>query len=165
MTNEFPIFIDCEASSLSKDSYPIEIAWSSVDGIIESHLINIYQYPNGYDDWNKEAQALHGITKQYLSEKGKEPLFIVERIEKQLKGKQLFTDAPDWDAFWVQRLYDSVNKKCELKFRNAVELFYDLEPFNYIYTSHARREAGHAHRAANDVRYLLEMYLLCTQQK
>ena len=160
-----PIFLDCEASSLATDSYPIEIAWNNEDGIIESYLVNIYRYPSGYDDWSKDAQSLHGITKQYLSEKGEEPEFIVERMEKKLKGKKVLTDAPDWDGFWVRRLYESVNKKCELDFGNAVELFHDLEPYHHIYQSQARKLSGHAHRAANDVRYLLEMYRLCVNKK
>ena len=162
---KLPIFLDCEASSLANDSYPIEVAWSNSDGEIESFLINIYRYPNGYDDWSREAQSLHGITKQYLSEKGKEPEFIVEQMEKKLKGKRLLTDAPDWDEFWVRRLYESVSVKCELEFGNAVELFHDLEPYHSVYQSQARKIAGHAHRAESDVKYLLEMYRLCANKK
>jgi len=157
----YPIFLDCEASSLDKKSFPIEIAWNNADGIIESYLINIYRYPDGYDDWSREAQSLHGITKQYLGEKGHEPQFVVDRMEKKLKGKELLTDAPKFDGFWVRRLYESVNKECELQFGNAVGLFHDLEPFNYIYESQARKLSGHAHRAANDVEYLLIKYRLC----
>ncbi len=135
-----------------------------MDGSIESYLINIYRYPDSYDDWSKDAQSLHGITKQYLSEKGKEPEFVVEQMEKKLKGKKILTDAPDWDGFWVGRLYESVNVGCELEFVNAVELFHDLESYHYIYRSQARKIAGHAHRAGSDVKYLLEMYRLCIKQ-
>ena len=160
----YPIFLDCEASSLDKKSFPIEVAWNNVDGTVESYLVNIYRYPDSYDDWSREAQSLHGITKQYLSEKGKEPEFIVEQMEKKLRGKRLLTDAPDWDGFWVRRLYESVNKKCDLEFGDAVELFHDLEPYHYIYHSQARKSAGHAHRAASDVKYLVEIYILCTKK-
>lgn len=159
--DEYPIFLDCEASSLADDSYPIEIAWNNADGTIESYLINIALYPDEYNDWSVDAQALHGISKQYLYEKGHEPQFVVDRMEQQLKGKKLLTDAPDWDAFWVKRLYESVSKKCELEFGNAIGLFHYLEPHNYIYESQARKLAGHAHRAGNDVDYLLMMYRLC----
>ena len=157
----YPIFLDCEASSLADNSYPIEVAWNNEDGSIESYLINIYRYPSDYDDWNRHAQSLHGITKQYLSEKGKEPQFVVDRMEEKLRGKKLLTDAPDWDGFWVKRLYESVNQKCELEFGNAIGLFHYLEPYNYIYESQARQLSGHAHRAGNDVEYLLIMYRLC----
>ena len=165
MTKEtYPIFLDCEASSLSKSSYPIEVGWNNSDGTVESYLINIYRYPEGYDDWSREAQSLHGLSKQYLSEKGKEPQFVVDRMEEELIGKKLLTDAPDWDEFWVRRLYESVNIKCELEFGNATELFHDLEPYHYIYKSQARKSAGHAHRAGSDVKYLLEMYRLCIKK-
>lgn len=163
--NLYPVFVDCEASSLANDSYPIEIAWNNPDGSIESYLINIYHYPDNYDDWSKEAQSLHGLTKQYLSEKGKEPEFIVERMDQKLKGKILLSDAPDWDEFWIRRLYESVGKKCVLEFGNAVELFNQYEPYHYIFKSQARKIAGHAHRAGNDVIYLLEMYRLCANIK
>jgi len=160
----YPIFLDCEASSLDKKSFPIEVAWNNADGTIESYLINIYRYPDGYDDWNREAQSLHGITKQYLSEKGEEPEYVVEQMEKKLRGKKILTDAPDWDGFWVRRLYESVNIKCELDFYNAIWFFNFLEPYHYIYRSQARKIAGHAHRAANDVKYLHEMYRLCIKK-
>ena len=162
MTKEtYPIFLDCEASSLSTNSYPIEVGWNNSDGTIESYLINIYRYPEGYDDWSREAQLLHGLSKQYLSEKGKEPQFVVDQMEQRLNGKVLLTDAPDWDAFWIRRLYEYVNKECSFEFGNAIELFNKIEPYNYIYKSQARKLSGHAHRAENDVKYLVSMYRLC----
>ena len=33
------VFLDFEASSLSKDSYPIEVGWAGEDGSTEAHLI------------------------------------------------------------------------------------------------------------------------------
>lgn len=162
MTDEkYPIFLDCEASSLSDDSYPIEVAWNNEDGSIESYLINIYRYPSDYDDWDRNAQALHGITKQYLSEKGHEPQFVIDKMEEKLKGKIILTDAPDWDGFWTKRLYKSVNQKCELEFGNAIGLLHYLQPINYVYQSQARKLSGPAHRAGNDVKYLFNMYKLC----
>ena len=165
MSDEYPVFLDCEASSLSDNSFPIEIAWNNPDGTVESYLINIFRYPDGYDDWSKEAQSLHGISKQYLAEKGEAPQFIVDRMEQQLIGKKILTDAPDWDEGWVKKLYTSVNKKCELEFSCAIKLFDSIEPYHHIYKSQARRLAGHAHRASSDVKYLIEMYRLCVKIK
>lgn len=162
MTENYPLFLDCEASSLSPDSFPIEIAWNNSEGMIESYLINIFRYPNEYDDWSKDAQSLHGITKQYLAEKGKEPQFVVDQMEQRLNGKVLLTDAPDWDSFWIRRLYESVNKECSFEFGNAIDLFNKIEPYNHIYKSQARKLAGHKHRAASDVKYLVSLYHLCT---
>ena len=33
------VFLDFEASSLSDDSYPIEVGWAGEDGSTEQHLI------------------------------------------------------------------------------------------------------------------------------
>lgn len=57
-----PYFLDCEASSLSHKSYPIEIAWSDQQGNIESHLINTNKYPEDYTDWESEAEKTHGLS-------------------------------------------------------------------------------------------------------
>jgi len=56
-TIAYPKFIDFEASGLSDESYPIEVAWNNVDGTVESYLINtdcvtdwIYWDPNAEAD-------------------------------------------------------------------------------------------------------------------
>jgi hypothetical protein len=47
-------FLDFEASSLGKKSYPIEVAWVFEDGTSESHLIK--PAPE-WTDWDPAAQA------------------------------------------------------------------------------------------------------------
>jgi hypothetical protein len=64
-----PRFLDVEASSLSMDSYPIEIAWSDHCGGIESHLINPYGIKE-WIDWDYNAQQMHGINRKQCQEEG-----------------------------------------------------------------------------------------------
>lgn len=163
--DSYPTFLDCEASSLNEKSFPIEIAWNNADGTIESYLINIYRYPNGFDGWNRESQSIHGITKQYLSQKGEEPEFVVKKMEKKLRGKKILTDEPERDELWIRRLYESVNIKCELDFYHANWFFNFLDPNHHTYLSKARKVIGYAHCAVNDVKYLHDKYRLCIKKK
>jgi len=142
MSEDYPVFIDCEASSLSTDSYPIEIAWNFPTGEIESHMINPYLYPRSYNDWAPDAQAVHGLSREYLMKEGKDPKLVISRMESKLKYYTLLTDAPDWDSFWVERLYAAVGEKCNLKFGNALELFSNLESCHFMYEGQARQLSG-----------------------
>jgi len=172
-----PIFLDCEASSLSDKSYPIEIAFSDENKKIESHLINPYSYPNDYTDWEPEAQAIHGLSRAYLSEHGKHYRPVAKRLNTILSGKKVYTDAPDFDEFWCSRLFGAANIKCQFTFYDINELLKKLLPCEYwfmdmmTHTMHiqnikeqARKNCGlEAHRASNDVAYLIELYKLAKE--
>ena len=61
------VFLDFEASSLSKHSYPIEIAWVFEDGRSRSLLIG--PEPN-WTDWSETAEGIHGISRDKLADEG-----------------------------------------------------------------------------------------------
>ncbi len=61
------VFLVFEASSLSDHSYPVEVAWVFQDGRSESHLI---RPATGWTDWDDEAEAIHGITREKLASEG-----------------------------------------------------------------------------------------------
>lgn len=61
------VFLDFEASSLSKQSYPIEVAWVFEDGRHRSHLIR--PTPE-WTDWSHEAEQIHGISRSLLLTEG-----------------------------------------------------------------------------------------------
>ena len=168
----YPIFLDCEASSLSNSSYPIEIAWNDREGNIESYLINAYLYPKDYMDWDPGAQSVHNLSRKYLCEHGKSPVYVAKKINSALSGKVIYTDAPDFDGFWISRLFDAVNLENCLKFENIEVLLSELLPMEYWVVNplsgdrhinklyELARESCELpkHRAANDVAYLLELY-------
>ena len=60
------VFLDFEASSLSKHSYPVEIAWVFEDGRSRSFLI---KPKSGWTDWSADAEKIHGISRDRLQEK------------------------------------------------------------------------------------------------
>ncbi len=94
-------FLDFEASSLGKKSYPIEVAWVFEDGGSESHLIR--PAPE-WTDWEASAQAIHRIDRAELEAKGKDHVAVAARMVEVLAGHDLVASAPSWDGKWLSAL-------------------------------------------------------------
>ncbi len=98
------VFLDFEASSLAKDSYPIELAWVFEDGREESHLI---RPAAEWSDWDPRAERIHRISRETLQADG-EPLDdVARRLVESLTGHDLFASAPSWDGKWLSLLLRS----------------------------------------------------------
>lgn len=95
------VFLDFEASSLGKRSYPIEVGWVFEDGRSEAHLI--HPAP-GWTDWDEEAQAIHGIARQELLAQGTSHDAVAHRMVEALSGHDLVVTAPSWDGKWMSAL-------------------------------------------------------------
>jgi hypothetical protein len=79
------VFLDFEASSLAKRSYPIEVAWVFADGRSEAHLI---RPAPSWTDWDEQSEAIHHILRSTLLSAG-EPHDAV---------------AQSWDGKWLSVL-------------------------------------------------------------
>ena len=98
-----PVFYDIEASC--GGGLPIEIGWAFADarsGKInsESHLI---KPPPNWDlgpVWDPDAEKLHKITKEELYAHGRTPVEIADRMNKTLRGRELYSDHPLDDERW-----------------------------------------------------------------
>ncbi len=164
-----PVLLDIEASSLASASYPIEVAWALSDGGIESHLISPASVPH-WTDWHPQAERLHGIRRELLLAEGKSPAWVCTRMNEQLAGLTVFSDAPAYDEAWLQALFAATWKRPS--FRLSPISFDDwlLEPLQRTLPHHAvkqrfaelRHQARHAiplqHRAHGDVQYLRELW-------
>lgn len=95
------VFLDFEASSLSKRSYPIEVGWVFEDGRPEAHLIR--PAPE-WTDWDPQAQAIHGIGREELAAHGTPHLAVADRMMEVLGGHDLLASAPSWDGKWLSTL-------------------------------------------------------------
>ncbi|WP_027997603.1 3'-5' exonuclease [Sinorhizobium arboris] len=95
------VFLDFEASSLSKKSFPIEVAWVFEDGRSRSYLIR--PAPD-WTDWSAEAEAVHGISRDLLRADGLSVAFVAEEMIRDLAGHQLYASAPSWDGKWLSVL-------------------------------------------------------------
>jgi hypothetical protein len=95
------VFLDFEASSLAKDSYPIEVAWVFEDGRGEAHLIR--PAPD-WIDWDAAAQATHGVSRAELERSGEPHDAVARRMVEALDGCRLYASAPSWDGKWLSVL-------------------------------------------------------------
>ena len=165
-----PSFIDFEASSLSHRSYPIEVAWNLSDGSIESHLISP-QGIVGWDEWDEKAQQVHGIPRAELLAHGEPPSLVCQRMNQQLSGQVLYSDAPDFDGMWLARLFECDQDQPAFELRNANSMIMALicpddAPRTasiheiYVLEQEARRKTPGQHRAGWDVQYLVELWKL-----
>lgn len=142
------ICIDLEASGLSAESYPIEIAWKAADsGENDSFLIDPASVP-GWDYWDEYAEELHGIDPQQLAAEGITAEAACRRLGARLADRVLVCDAYDYDLFWLQRLFDSQQQPLPFQLRDvrAVLTTAELERFKQAQHRKVRR-----HRAMHDV--------------
>ncbi|WP_236960355.1 transcriptional regulator [Methylobacterium durans] len=94
-------FVDFEASSLGKRSYPIEVAWVFGTGEAESFLI---RPAPGWTDWAPEAEAVHRIPRPRLLAEGTAHDWVALHMLTVLRGAELYASAPSWDGQWLSRL-------------------------------------------------------------
>lgn len=94
-------FVDFEASSLAKDSYPIEVAWVFEDGAGESHLI---RPAPAWIDWDPGAERMHGISRERLLAEGESHDAVARRVLEALAGHEACASAPSWDGKWLSVL-------------------------------------------------------------
>lgn len=95
------VFLDFEASSLSKKSVPIEIAWVFEDGRSHSALI---RPAADWEDWAADAEAIHGISRELLASEGVPVEQIAREMVEVLTGHDLYASAPSWDGKWLSVL-------------------------------------------------------------
>ncbi|MBP0443982.1 transcriptional regulator [Roseomonas sp. SSH11] len=95
------IFLDFEASSLGKRGFPVEVGWVGEDGHEEEHLIR--PAPD-WDEWDAEAERIHGLTRQRLEREGRPHDAVARRMVEVLTPHSLYASAPSWDGQWLSRL-------------------------------------------------------------
>lgn len=95
--------IDFEASSLRKNSHPIEVAWGCRTDAIASYLLNP-DFMAGWTDWNPKSFEFHGITPEQLRQHGHDPRKVAEKMVSDLAGQPVYSDEPHFDIRWKNRL-------------------------------------------------------------
>ncbi len=156
--------IDFEASALGPDSYPIEVAWGWVDTFeIESHLIRPTELWLELGRWDAFAESdIHKISRAELLERGKPVDIVAERMVTALSGHGVYSDAPYFDGEWLEVLFRAAERPLPmviesidlpLRARFDVETAWEAEEA-------AKTNCPPTHRAADDVRHLLEIFRL-----
>ncbi|MCA1594296.1 MAG: hypothetical protein LC754_17050 [Acidobacteria bacterium] len=159
MDNQLPTFLDCEASSLSQISYPIEIGFSLPDGTVRAYLIR----PEwDWSDWDFNAESVHGLSREEIMAHGLPADHVARLLNDALGGRVAYSDAPEFDGFWLERLYEASGVEMEFQLAHFDSLFPDLTPERIAAKSELARYGtpGRQHRAAHDVKFLQELYKL-----
>ncbi|MGV6819462.1 MAG: hypothetical protein ACWA5T_03070 [Parvularcula sp.] len=158
-------FIDVEASGLGPNSWPIEVGWGFVGTDPRAVLIKPADSWSMVA-WEKSAEALHRISPIQLVTEGKKPIEAALGLNAALAGAQVYSDAPDYDSFWLFRLYDAAGIKPNFRLFDLGDLLrpiWEGEPAELVDLASA--EAPHIHRAAADVRHLQKMYEIALNLK
>jgi len=158
-------FIDFEASGLSPKSWPVEIGWAFADGDPVAHLIRPDEsWPVAA--WDPAAETLHGLSQKILHKKGEEPGKICEIANQALAGFDVYSDAPDWDGFWLYRLFNVARVKPAFVLRDFTSVMGEIAVDRQkALFEIAQRSAPRRHRAADDARHLQTLFnLACAEQ-
>jgi hypothetical protein len=151
------IFLDFEASSLSKQSYPIEVGWVREDGSGEAHLI---RPAPGWTEWDDRAAAVHGISRAQLEREGEPHEAVCATLLAAFDQNIVLASAPSWDGHWLSMLLRAAGhprhlvrlQDSDVAFRAAAEAR-GLDTAAAIAAAHAGLEAAPVgHRALADAR-------------
>jgi hypothetical protein len=159
--------LDFEASSLSEESYPIEVSWGNLDGICAEYLINPDSVP-GWTDWNDESEKVHNLSRSYCVSNGLDVEVVAAKLVSDLRGKTVYVDGGSHDVRWKNRLLKAAGySQNEVQLTDfmmcvakrlfamgckypSIEYSKQLKQFEKL---HPRE-----HRAAGDVQWLIAVY-------
>lgn len=157
----FPHCGDFEASGLSPESYPVEVAWSRADGTIASRLIKPDQ---DWDYWDPVSESMHGISRLQLELEGRPASEVAASMNADLAGEVLYFDGGAFDRFWLSMLFEAGGVRPAFRVGNFNALLGSAGPANESYRSVALASALQdmgslkLHRAGNDVWLMLRFY-------
>lgn len=145
------IILDCEASGLHPDSYPVEVAWyNAKTGESDTFLIKPAQH---WTYWDANAEDIHGISQGELLNEGLNVFHATLRLRKALAGKTVYSDAAGYDEFWLQVLFDA----CDEDLPCPVKSVYDLvETHQYESLSDVLAKTVRPHRALDDCKLIAQ---------
>jgi len=148
------IVFDVEASGLSPESYPIEIAWQDSENPsrFDSFLI---KPATSWAHWDTYAETdIHHISREMLELDGISIEAACNRLNTRLSGMTIYSDAIDYDHRWVERLF----KGAEITQQFYCESIYsaiDNLPFQWDESATEREVVKH--RALDDVRQIIRL--------
>lgn len=174
--NEFPLFMDFEASGLGADGYPIQVAWSGSHGAVDECWFIAPPAAGGWaldEGWDPAAERVHGISAAAVREHGKPADWIAARMNVQLAGQVVYVDGGACDLVWCRQLFAAAGVVQEFTIGDYWDLLLRTVPPSRTRQPgwyHALQDAawrrvrtrhdGRRHHADSDVRYLIELYRL-----
>jgi hypothetical protein len=154
---DVPAIIDVEASGFGRGSYPIEVGIALEDGTVHAMLITP---ADGWDHWDEQAEKIHGISRELLSENGKTPREVAIFLNDLCAGQTLYSDAWSFDSSWVGRLFDEAEIVQRFKLDTITRLLNEneLDRWSDVKDATVKQLGLDQHRAANDVIVLTQTF-------
>lgn len=140
-------FIDFEASSLSEDSWPIEVglSWITADESIRTLAWRIRREPIWSEiDWSSAAERVHGIS---LASLKTAPIAadVAHCLAIAAEGRTVASDAPKYDGYWLERLFHAGAGSAFplINFHSATFSKFSEQALDWIYEELHRTNAPH----------------------
>lgn len=150
---DLPTILDIEASGFGRGSYPIEVGLVTSEGELFCGLVR--PEPD-WLHWDPAAEALHGISRELLLEKGRPPRWMAEQINQRLRGQTVYCDGWGQDYPWLARLYDAAGLLPSFRLDDLRRLLSEAESQRWRAVTDAVRWRLQLsrHRASSDARVL-----------
>ena len=144
-----PIIIDVEASGFGSQSYPIEIGLALDDA---SRFCSLITPPPDWTYWDQQAQQVHQIDRDSLFTCGRSPREVAGELNRQLRGKTVYTDGWVVDKPWIIRLFHQAGLDMEF-FVSSLEMIlteFQMECWELVKQEVLQESQLQRHRASHD---------------
>lgn len=158
------ITLDIEASSLSPDSYPIQVGYTIKNGNSLQVKEQLIKPLAEWTDWDEEAELyVHNISRIDI-ENGLDIHCVCKQLNKDLCGETVIVDSLNYDEFWLGKLFDAANMKIEFSLIHVDK--YLLENFNIPSGSFEDEREFYTfeHQAGDDSKMILKIIENLTNQ-
>ncbi len=153
------VTIDFEASSLAKDSYPIEVGvarWDSPEQPIRTWS-SLIRPPREWlaRTWSPHSQEVHGIPREAL-ENGMDPSAIVDALDEIVGSRRAFCDGGTHDLRWLAGLEDAAGRETSFGLSDWDWIEGRLHQSQWKRMDRWRRTRPARHRAGCDAERMLK---------
>lgn len=159
------VYVDVEASGLHEASFPIEVAWGGSDLAVECFLIADDAWLADTAAWDPAAERLHGISKAALRAQGRPSAEVAARMNSAVGARVLLSTNAHHDARWLTALFRRAGIVAGFAMAYPDDALFEAAGGDADVVRRAgmlaMRSAPHVHRAAADVRHLIEKERWC----
>ena len=159
-----PVIIDVEASGFGSYSYPLEVGVVMPDG---KRFCRLIQPAEQWTHWSEEAEALHGISRQMLKEKGLPVSQVCDELNRLLSDQTIFTDGWVVDFPWLIKLFEAGSRSMAFSV-SPLEMVlseYQMENWSAVREQILAQRPITRHRASSDAAFIQNVFLQTQQQQ
>ncbi len=153
-----PDVMDFEASGFGVESYPIEVGFCL--STHERFCVLIKPAPK-WTHWDKSAEAVHGISRKLLQDKGREASLVCEELNRRLSGRTLYSDAWVADKVWLNRLFEAgrMQPKFHLCAIENIQTECQYGVWDRVRDRLLKESTFARHRASSDAEFIQRLFM------